>query len=346
MFFGRNDELNRLRNENATSFAVTGPGRIGKTSLITQYIETMIRQKDRRSRARFFISFYDCEDTTPEGIARFMAMSIHPSKRSHNIPASNIVKMLRRTRGLLGVPLELLLDEVDSVCRSEAFQYLGAAARLGLCRLILCGKGVLLKSVLDNHSLLECRLDVLKLEPLQEKPAQNLLLHPLKDLGFELIDQDKVVEEILRLTGRLPHLIQFCGKKLAEFSIVEKSDKISLEQVGKLKNDFITAQYFIKPLDDLDNPLARLIGLLLLKKKCKNMSVATVQALASAEHHNLQHKEALDLCNDLVINNVLAWDDGSFELSNEGLYYYALKLGYLDSALEDARNALKASSAR
>ncbi|MFL6335472.1 MAG: hypothetical protein ACJ754_19345, partial [Pyrinomonadaceae bacterium] len=171
MFFGREHELERLRDEDTNSFAVAGPGRIGKTSLILRYKALLTLERSPRAHCVKYVSFYK-SDPLPNKTARLLAMQLDPSSRSNRVEAADLVNFLRYQSGRkFGAPPDLLLDEVDEVCQGEAFQYLGEAAKLGFCRLILCGKGVLLKMMLNTKSPLDCRLDLLQLNPLAEHEA-------------------------------------------------------------------------------------------------------------------------------------------------------------------------------
>lgn len=341
MFFGRNDELSRLQEEDFISFSIAGPGRIGKTSLLKSYYVNQFSRHNSRIANRFNISFYKSEPT-PDGIARFLAMEIRDSKQSDRMTAGGLVNFLRHMRSDLGGPLELLLDEVDEVCQGEAFRYLGEAARMGLCRLVLCGKGGLLKTMLSTKSPLECRLDLIQLGPLDEGSARELLLKPLADLGFQISDEEHFLDKILRLKGRLPNLLQLFGKKLAEIAIQEKAETITPNILDLLLGDFLIAQFFIKSLIDLDDPQTRLIGLLLVEEGEANVSLSSMQALASRCGLSLSSKRVMEVCIDLVINNVLVWNHGLYSLANEGLPFYARQTGYLSNALSEARTVANA----
>lgn len=336
IFFGRHNELDRLREAEEVSFAIAGPGRMGKTSLVKRYREEMISRHDPRSSCRFYINFYDCEDTTPNGVARFFAMAISPSNLSARMTADKLVNFLRHQSSSFGYPIDLLLDEVDLICQGNAFKSLAHAARLGLCRLVLCGRGVLLKTLLGSGSPIDCRLDLIKLEPLDEKSARTLILRPLADLGFKLADPAPLIDKVLRFTGRLPHLIQFSGQKLIEIALNEETDTISLSHIDKLMADFLTAQYFTKPLGEIMDTETQLAALLLLKEGVKEFTVQAAQEVLRRAGLDISHHRMLEICNDLVINNVLAWSNTSFRTVNEGLYYYAREMGYFNGALEEA----------
>ncbi len=342
MFFGRHSEIDRLQHEDATSFAVAGPGRIGKTSLLTRYWDNALLTRDGRARNRFRISFFDCAPGPANSISRFLAMHIASSKRSAEMRDDELLNFLKHQHNALGGPLDLLLDEVDLVCESKAFKQLGAAARSGLCRLMLFGKGVLLKAVLSESTLLGCRLELLHLGPLDPKAAKGLILLPLRDLGFRLAEPEEFLDRVLSLTGCLPYLLQFYGQKLAQLAIEEQVDTISLQHVETLHADFVTAQYFVKPLNDLKDAEARLVGLSLLKEYRREYSIPLVQEILERNGISIDHMRATEICNDLVINNVLAWQwPSAYRIANEGLYLYARDMGYLTNALEDAKRQVK-----
>jgi hypothetical protein len=340
MFFGREEELERLEEEDFTSFSIAGPGRIGKTSLLKNYQKRKVYSQNQRT-LRFEVSFYK-SDPNPDAAARFLAMEIWSSSRSSRMTAKDLVNFLRYMRSRHGKPLELLLDEVDDVCQGEAFKYLGEAAKMGLCRLVLCGKGVLMKMMLNANSPLDCRMELLQLGPLNDDVARTLLLRPLTDLGFQISKEDQLLNDILRFTGRLPHLLQIIGKKLAEFAIKEGTETITPELLEKTKGDFLITQVFIKSLNDLDTPESRLVGLLLVEQGEGNISVSSIQALARSKGLELNAKQVWDVCIQLVINNVLVWNNGSYRLANEGLPFYARQTEYLSQALSDASNKANA----
>ena len=99
MFFGRENELSRLRDEDFTSFAIAGPGRVGKTSLALRYKYEMLRRHHPRASRTFYISLYGA-DHLPDRTARFIAMNIQPSRRSDRLTSSTALDatMVRRRR--------------------------------------------------------------------------------------------------------------------------------------------------------------------------------------------------------------------------------------------------------
>ncbi len=337
MFFGRHHEIDRLRYETDTSIAVAGPGRIGKTSLIQEYRYRMILEHDPATSRRHYIDFYDCDGKTEDRIARFVAMKIAPGARSNRVTASSLINFMRYQRNVQGGPLDLLLDEVDEVCESQTFRQLGAAARKGLCRLVICGRAELFKLALRQDSPLECRLDLLRLNPLDPQSARRLVENPLKALGFRILDPDDLVEYLFRMSGRLPHMLQFYGRRLASLAIEQGSDTISSEQAELLADDLETANYFASPLFNVKDKQSRYLALVLVEADFGRVSASALQDLASRQGLDITPERALEICNDLVLNNVLAWRNGAYFVANEALAFYTRKLGVLQSELERAR---------
>lgn len=336
MFFGRVRELGRLRDEDHMSFAIAGPGRIGKTSIIRRYKEELTRAKDPKGPLTFLIDFIHCTDQSPDGVARAFAKKIESTRWSDRMTARQLMNFLHYQSNLRGGPLNLLFDEVDEVCQGEAFNSISSAARAGYCRLVLCGRGELLKTMLNSKSPLDGRLDLIQLEALDEKPARELILRPLADLGFQLESAEGIIDYVLRMTGRSPHLLQLYGQKLAQLAIKENTDTISLNLLEALKWDFMLAQYFINPFCDMKDAELRAVGLSLLRSTDQHFSILSVQKIAKGAGLKLDYVRVREICNDLLINNVLAWQNGVFRIANEGLYFYANEMGFLDAALKEA----------
>ncbi len=335
MFFGRRNELNRLRYEDSTSFAIVGPGKAGKSSLMKYYQQQMLRLKDPRSSYRHYIDFYDCPDLTPDGVARFLAMKIDSSRQSNRVQAKGLVDFLKYQAYRNDVALDLLLDEVDEVCSGSAFKLLGEAAKLGYCRLVLCGKASLLNLMLDEQSPLRGRVELLKLEPLEPADARLLLLEPFKDLGYEIEDPEMLVDRVFRYTGRFPHLLQLFGKRLAALMSEQGANLITVKDIETLKWDFTIAHIFTEPLRNLSNPEAIKLGLILLQDGRQEFSIGMIQEITRTEFVDFGHRELTKLCNELVINNVIAWNGWKYRIANEALYDYVKNLGLLEQLCKE-----------
>jgi hypothetical protein len=123
-----------------------------------------------------------------------------------------------------------------------------------------------------------------------------------------------------------------------EYATAQEDEILTEDYLRKLEEDFVTAQYFIKPLTGIDDPLTKLVALLLLNETDRVFTIPLVQAVAARAGHQVSHERVLEICNDLVINNVLAWNGGSFRIASEGLHLYAHRMGFLETALAEARH--------
>lgn len=336
LFFGRHAELHRLMQEEEVSWAIAGPGRIGKTSLIKEYRRRLIRSRDPRVKRLVEIDFHPCGNASSDGVARYFAMHTDSSSRSHRMTADGLVDFLRRQRAERGGPLELLLDEVDEICHGLAFDRIGEAARLGLCRLILCGRAELLDMMLSHSAPLAGRLELLRPAPLEEAEAHDLILRPLIDLGLTVEEPQRLMERLNQLTGRLPNVLQLYGKNLAEHAIDNNKNLISLSLVESLDFNFEIARQVTSPLTELDDLEELFLALSLLKELKGEITVGAVQALVNRYGISLSQQRTLELLNRLVVANVLSWRRGRFAVANEALRSYAEVLGYLDRGLEEA----------
>ncbi|HKB35643.1 MAG TPA: hypothetical protein VKD72_04265 [Gemmataceae bacterium] len=240
-FFGRKRELAQLLENPITHFAIPGPARVGKSSLLQAYKASLVRLRDPRATRTHEIDFYALPDTRPDTVARHIAMTIKPSYRSSQVHAADLVQFFRfcsvqestQEKREKPEPLELLLDETDEVCGGEAFRYLGQAARHGLVRLILAGKKCLYDYATRSDSVLGGRVRVLRLESLDEPEARDLIRRPLEDLGLSLCEN--VIHRILAQSGRRPHLIQYYCQRLVELTVERSLDEITPALLAELE---------------------------------------------------------------------------------------------------------------
>ncbi len=271
-------------------------------------------------------------------------MHLDPSRRSHDLKADGLLDFLRYQARRHEGMLNLLLDEVDEVCTSKAFEYLGEAAKLGHCRLVLSGKAKLLDLMLFPASPLQHRLKLLKLSPLEEDSARALLLEPLQSLGFTLIEEAKLVNQIFHLTGCLPNLMQYFAEKLVSLALEEGRLEIHPAQVEALEWDFETAQFFLGPLLELRTVELRLLAFALLGEKTHEFNLDYARHLASRLGLTLDERETLLICNELIINNLLAWSKGSYHIANRALVDYARRTGILETGFREAQRAVLSST--
>lgn len=327
-FFGRTRELDRLAEDTAASYAITGPGRIGKSSLLRRYMDRLKWEADPRSLRLVSIDCTDLPLDDPNAVARTIATRVRPGPRSQRVTASGLMAFLRESRPVAG-PIELLIDEADEFCFTEPLRQIGQAAREGSVRLILCGRKQVHDYALREASPLARRLEVIRLGPLQDAEARDLIVLPLADLGIALEDDSGVVRRILDRTGRLPHLIQYYCKHLVDAVASADPPRITHLLLSELERDYDFLEHVLNPLFELRDRRAYDVALGLLDGGQEHFRLADVEVLAARIGHRMSTREVKDLCDDLVVQNVLIWDRSAYRVSSPVLRAAARRSGLL-----------------
>jgi len=342
MFYGRSEELDRLRESAQETFVIAGSGRTGKTSLVLQYRRDLIRRRDSRLHTTFYVDFYSCSDYSADALAKYIALRIDGSRRAAGIRIDDLPRFIRAQSSHLGGRLDLLFDEVDRVCQVlPVMEALSSASRAGHCRLVLCGKGTLLRTVLSEASPFGLRTQLMRLQPLDEQSASALLLDGLTDLGFRVCEPNVFTSRIFDLTGRMPHLLQFWAHQIVEAALQADTRTLSATNIDSLLAGHAMVQYAVSPLLDIDKPLNRLLAVEILRNRISSVSVHVLIELAARNGISLSARAALDACNDLLVHGVLLWDRGGFRLANTALGLAAERLGLLTPMLQESHKQLR-----
>lgn len=347
MFHGRAHELKRLRHNDDCCFALVGPGRIGKTSLALRYRDLLRIEREPAAASIYFIDCYECSRRTAAGFAQFITMRLDGgTTRSRIESLEDFAQFFRYLRSKDGRRPVVILDEVDEMCAiPEMRRQLSVLAKQAICRFILCGKANLLAAITDADSEMAERFEMIRLKPLDDAHAARLFCEPLEDLGLTMEPREEIISRVLRLTGNLPHLVQYYGKRLAEYVLADRSDNvIRLEYVEDLKWDFETASYFTSPLQEIKNPKTQIAAYLLLRGKYTVVSPGSVQETARGEGIHIDFGEARKICDELVIQNVLSWakeEGATYRIANEAMPEYAAKLGFLTQGVEELKRLLQ-----
>lgn len=340
MFCGRTRMLNRLLEEEDVNFAVAGPGRIGKTSLLRRFRYTSLRSGDRSAASRYYIDLMPCRQTNADGLAQFIALKIGGGSKVSRLTCDRLEPFLTFQRAHHGRPVDLLLDETDEYLNLETFQFLGNAARKGLCRLVLAGRGELLRTVLSKDSRLHNRMELLRLDPLSEPEAAALLAGPLEDLGFTFSRKLEVLAQVLGLTGKLPQYVQFYGRRICELMIDGVFKTIDSAVIHWIRDEFETVQMFSGPIFEVKAPKTRFAALALLGTGHRALTLPQIQGILHHQGLLATVDEVWELANELVIQNTLAWNQGKFQIANESLPYYAHTHEFFGSAMRELRKQI------
>jgi hypothetical protein len=329
MFFGRRDLLDRLHDEETTSFAIAGPGRIGKSSLLKQYrYELRSRTWDERRHRLFFIDCYPYGDLGSDAQAQRLALEMSADSEAYRVNVQTLLRFLKRRSQDGHAPLELLLDEVDCVCRSPTFGSLGEAVRLNYCRVVMCGRGNLYRLMQDGTHQFEDRLELLLPEPLDPESAEQLLFEPLSHLGIKLDDAVAVRQSVFELTALRPSLIQTSARFLFGLAQKDESRTVRQSHLQKLKERFLARSHAMLALKDMQDDLTQLMALLWLCEGRGDVTVGAFQRLADKHHVRLTAEKALEICDDLWICNVLIRQAGVLMPASRHLVEFVRKMDF------------------
>jgi hypothetical protein len=329
MFFGRREILDRFHHEEKTSFAVAGPGRIGKSSLLRHYQFELRQNKwDERCRRLFFLDCLPYDKLDSCELSRRIALDISADSEAGRVNERTLLRFLRRHSCDGHQPLELLLDEVDSVCSSDAMEAISEAVRHGYCRVILCGKGGLYAMMRRRTSQFARRLELIRPLPLDSDSASRLLLEPMGALGIRPENDSALRQKVFTLTARRPNLIQECAKLLFQFTQSDATNLITERHLERLSAHFVELSHALLPLEDLRNDLTRLMTLLWLREGGEPVTVGSFQRVAKRHGLEISAAEALDICDDLWICNVLIWERNALTLASPHLVEFVRMMNF------------------
>jgi len=147
----------------------------------------------------------------------------------------------------------------------------------------------------------------------------------MRDLGLEIEDKSRMFNELINISGCLPHYIQFLAGRLCNLACDENKQKLTLKDFTAVLNEFETASVFQSALAGLDDPYALIVAIRLLDLGSRAINESVVVDILRQEGLPSDPRLARTLCDYLVIQNILSWSGGSFALASQGLKRYARK---------------------
>ncbi len=315
MFFGRHSIVEKLIHERQESFAIAGPSRAGKTSIIMEYQRYLREKRDPRLDRTFYISLQGCHYTA-QAVARYIATHIDATQHAHTLTTNDLESFLWKERSRHDGCLELLLDEVDEFCWSEAFDIVGKVAREKGARVILVGKSGLMQMLSHDKHPFTGRLQEIKLGPLNKKDTTNMLKGPLNDLGIEIESEFSFVEEVLRRSGGQPSLIQEYGLHLVENLAENHHRHVDLDSLAQIRTTLVSMERITGMLDDMSGPLSQAAALEILLRQNPDRRITTTVLQALLKNHGLAitTMSAANVCNELTLHHILTWSGGEHRI--------------------------------
>jgi hypothetical protein len=350
MFFGREEDLEYLISGRDNT-ALVGPGFIGKTSLLQRVREVLLRSRDRQASNYVYYSFRPAPPATMDESARAIAMAVHGGSQADRVGTAGLPGFLdycRRNvfRGLV----TLILDEVDDTLEADRVRgyplleaLREASSQRRAIRLVIGGRGALHRVLNDPNMPLVGRIRTRSLGPLGTDAARDLLSLPCRDLGLNIVDSDAVLAHVTSMAGWLPHLLQYYGSELALLAIDRETQAVSMEHVHTFENQPETSRFFAGIVTSIKDPHPRLIALLLLRQNPRAWTIPEVQALIGHASLRMTLDETKEVCDELVIRNVLLWERGTYRVANDALRHFLAEGQLLDSLLAECKSFLRST---
>ncbi|MBN2443368.1 MAG: PD40 domain-containing protein [Spirochaetales bacterium] len=215
MFFGRFQIISHILNREMTNYIIAGARKIGKSSLLFEL--------ERRCRELDTISCHFLELTGDDFSQRLAIITNLP-------PASSIDEIIDQIKKRKDPrTLVFLVDEADGFIQAEAereYKTLKQFRKLseeGICYFIFAGFWRLYETVaFDYHSPLKNFGEMLTLGELEEEACRDLCIKPMHMCNIHY-ETDKLVEQIISLTGGRPNLIALvCNEIIRELNITDR----------------------------------------------------------------------------------------------------------------------------
>jgi len=204
LFVGRQRELRWLLRQAHVNYAICGPARTGKSSLLHQMNWELRRELDPRAKRFIEVDLYTSK-TSALDVMKAIAIEVDPSSSIYDV--DSFLKLLETaSKKVFGGQIELVIDEADEAlsedkaCGYPLLRVLRDANRQGWIRVTICGISKT-KAVMDDLSNpFGKRMKLVELGPLDIASCKNLILSPLRDLGVTFFDEKFVIDKVMGAT--------------------------------------------------------------------------------------------------------------------------------------------------
>ena len=238
-FFGRDTEINRIKNHPDRSYVVTGLRRVGKTSLLKEVMRRMDEADpvDGKQTRRFYLNcaVIDSEEEFYRALAGGLD-PLHQKELMREVGKATRYRklMFDRFYSLHGGTITIFLDDIDrlltragdqstlmDVMRSASSDE--TAAGHPKVRFILSGFRLAMHTSNSRDSAWDFA-EAIQLGPLMRNDVTRMIVGPLGGLRITIENQAGVVRRIHRETAGLPHNIQLYCRALLELLDSEQRD--------------------------------------------------------------------------------------------------------------------------
>jgi len=229
MFFGRERELQRILLSPKQSFAIVGPRRIGKSSLLRR-LRLELAPYARQQYLHLDCSGIENSYELAEMLLRRISPRQYFGGRGYPDIESEVVAAASR----LGLRYLVGLDEFDAIAKApvdkfERIKPWFTGRFQGRMRFVVAGYGALWDSIENRESYLFNVFTPITLGPFEKKEAELFVRQTLSELEIPVISSQEAIDAILSYTGLQPWLLQaFCSRIVDHYASRTSDDPLSV----------------------------------------------------------------------------------------------------------------------
>lgn len=307
-FCGRHELLKQIAANPQRNYALIGPSKMGKTSLIKR-LHLAERGKGKSHLYRVYVDLYNVT-ATDAAVARALRMAMDPGATAYYDDPDHFPAFLEKASARFDASFEIVLDEVDKHCGLNFIRTLIHLAEKRICRVILIGRWRLMREAIHSHDDNLSRLDPIILEPLDVSDAIGLLERPLHHLGCSphLIRHE--LRSAVNRLGRVPGHLQEFGCLLID-ELRHTDNALTAETVRRALARIITSSRLSGLLDDLSSPAARAAALLLIfsPSQVSEANPLWLREQFTKRGLTLRIRDCMEILNELVIHHLLTYEN-------------------------------------
>ncbi len=315
MFFGRaEEEKTLLQNISRNDYALLANRRMGKTSLLNKIYP---RLKKVPYYQVFFCDLQAVHDY--ESFYQVLALTflefqeeINRLDRQSPLEFRELVNSIKQKNGKQQIII--IFDEVDELLNYDLqfnevlFKTFRSLSQSKNIRFIFSGTTTLVERVVHPDSPLFNFCEGIIIELLDDKPAQELITVPMKNLGVKFENELDMVENILSITVRHPNVIQYICNQLIK--IINQKQKRTITQ--KDLDKVINSQKFHDNFESLIWGQSTDIEKLIVYLMWSDSEFTEAQVIEEFKRRNLATKDIKESLETLQIYSTLRKKDDKY----------------------------------
>jgi hypothetical protein len=308
MFFGREQEIKTIvQGIRSSDYALVSGRRMGKSSTLLR-ISRMLNNDHR-----YQVIYVNCEDVSNAEDFLDVLSDDAGVQNDNGSPLTfrNLIKAIEAKEP--SKTIVFLLDEIDALLDTEAqlasggqlFKTFRVLSHQAACRFVFSGSRTLYQHLHNPKSPFFNFCTDIALKPLQERGVSEIVSKPMHQLGIDMPEEDKLINQIQDLTSCHPNLVQWICDRLLKTTAERRIGLSDLEQIVN-SQDFL--RHFVETAWGEANSLEKLITLLM-----RDGAFTLNQVLEALKHYDIEDRmkvrESLEI---LELYSLVEHDDEQY----------------------------------